>query len=586
MSKSKNKRRAAGALTQIERAYMSAFNYKGARNQEVYHEFIMSVKSDYRSAASELDFGGKPSETIQETEKNAKHLAELKKEANEQSYLIAMRMLVLGYWFKNKRIYRMTPEAVEFLESRYPIERLDVPISAVLQRVAMEPVYIEFCGEKKGLSCFSSLVGLKNPKYCPPSWGVDWLLAFSFIVQENNCNIQVTRVNTKMSVADYYGQQHDFMHEPEDYGLCIKTLIYLGWLLMMKDAGEEVLRPRYTRSNLQYDILPIPYENSLPDFTKSGGWIASGLCNYFGYLSRDNMVRDFRRELEGVEHDRNAPIATVQGEGVNFNAEIADSFVKSIALEWEKNKVVYQYSRQTGEQLVEKYRDEYSLTGITDDLLDFAPYPTMVMSNIDTGLMSVVSRCNVTNSDGRVVPAFLFISSWGGIRQCLIQRTGGPYEVLVISDSPNLKGEQAVNLYAFYHLLSVMKQKTIKRMAKELIQLAPAEQTALIPFEVYEPGKPAPDKKLCSDHLVSGYFIEDIPLTLFDITPRTVKLVPRQKAQERIGWRMRPHTRRAHPHRYWVGRGAERHQVTRMLAPMEINRKDKTEMLTTVHELR
>ena len=111
--------------------------------------------------------------------------------------------------------------------------------------------------------------------------------------------------------------------------------------------------------------------------------------------------------------------------------------MKSIVLEWEDNKVVYQYDQDTGERLLEKYQGTYRAEGIASDLIDFAPYPTIVIANSDTGLLSVVSKCTAINPDGKIVPAFFFLPAWAGVRQCLIQRTGGSYEVLIISDSSN-----------------------------------------------------------------------------------------------------------------------------------------------------
>lgn len=583
MAKGKSKRK-AGSLSQMERAIMTAYNYQGMRSQESYRDFMMNVKTNYKAILKDFDFDGKPSEPIPETRKNAKLLASLREKEDESNYLVAMRMMLLGYWIKNKRVYRMTQEAIDFIENRYSIDRLEVPMSALLNRVISEPIYIEFGNEKRGLSTFSGLFGFKNPNYSTSSYDDDWHLAFTFIVQDDASSIQVTRFKDDTTVAEYIRREYDFNNKEEQSMLCTRTLLYLGWLLMMRDVGEDVLRPKFLGPYTQYDILPIPYENSLPDFSKSGGWIAGGICNHFGYLSRENMVRDYRAALERSGLDREGPLAQLVGDQVRFHAERTEAFMKSIVLEWEDNKVVYQYDQDTGERLLEKYLETYRAEGIASDLIDFAPYPTMVLTNSDTGLLSVVSKCTVINPDGKIVPAFFFLSAWAGIRQCLIQRIGGPYEVLIISDSSNIRGEQEESIYALYHVLNVMKQKTIKRTAKELVQKEESKSEELVPSKAAHGD--AVNIEHHNSQLIGSYAIEDVPLAIYDITARTVRLVPRAKAEERTGWKMRPHTRRAHPHRYWVGRGEKRHQVTRMLAPMQINRSQKEKMLTTVHELR
>lgn len=132
MAKGKSKRK-AGSLSQMERAIMTAYNYQGMRSQESYRDFMMNVKTNYKAILKDFDFDGKPSEPIPETRKNAKLLASLREKEDESNYLVAMRMMLLGYWIKNKRVYKMTQEAIDFIENRYSIDRLEVPMGRLFR---------------------------------------------------------------------------------------------------------------------------------------------------------------------------------------------------------------------------------------------------------------------------------------------------------------------------------------------------------------------------------------------------------------------------------------------------------------------
>ena len=118
-----------------------------------------------------------------------------------------------------------------------------------------------------------------------------------------------------------------------------------------------------------------------------------------------------------------------------------------------------------------------------------------------------------------------------------------------------------------------MKRKMIKRIAKELMQNEPGEGGKLVPLNAAHEDAVHIERQ--NTQLTGSCAIEDVPLVIYDITARSVWLVSWEKAQERTGWKMRPHIRRAHPHRHWVGRGEERHRVTRMLAPMQTNTSQK-----------
>ena len=145
-------------------------------------------------------------------------------------------------------------------------------------------------------------------------------------------------------------------------------------------------------------------------------------------------------------------------------------------------------------------------------------------------------------------------------------------------------------LCALYHILTVLEQRTMKRLAKETLQQGDPNSTALVP--VVHIAKAEREKKEAvaqewQQAIRQGDALEDIPFVeMFDLTPKTVKRISNKAVMKRHGWSMRPHSRRQHPHRYWVGSGENKHLEVRWLAKMQINSKDKPVKTTTVHELK
>lgn len=73
-----------------------------------------------------------------------------------------------------------------------------------------------------------------------------------------------------------------------------------------------------------------------------------------------------------------------------------------------------------------------------------------------------------------------------------------------------------------------------------------------------------------------------VPVDVYNITPRTVKKMPRKEIASRGGFRMSPHIRQSHPHNYWVGKGKDKHLEVRYLKSIKVNAGKKDFMPTTV----
>jgi hypothetical protein len=105
------------------------------------------------------------------------------------------------------------------------------------------------------------------------------------------------------------------------------------------------------------------------------------------------------------------------------------------------------------------------------------------------------------------------------------------------------------------------------------------------------PNPHLPEKKLpipSAPIIRQGGDISDIiPIAMYDLTKRAIKRVPRKEEARRSGWKMTPHTRRRHPHRYWVGSGENRRQEIRWLECIHINKQSEDAVpAVTVHEVK
>lgn len=88
-----------------------------------------------------------------------------------------------------------------------------------------------------------------------------------------------------------------------------------------------------------------------------------------------------------------------------------------------------------------------------------------------------------------------------------------------------------------------------------------------------------------NSQLISSYAIEGVPLAIYDIIargpPRSAGEGTRTDRMENVA--ARPPSASAS---LLGGPRRKRYQVTRMLAPMQINKSQKEKVLTTAHELR
>ena len=136
-----------------------------------------------------------------------------------------------------------------------------------------------------------------------------------------------------------------------------------------------------------------------------------------------------------------------------------------------------------------------------------------------------------------------------------------------------------------YHILTVLQTKAQKHLTEDIMASGNPASTALLPTEIKAAHQPS-GKAKPETNLRFGEAIMMPSFEINEVTVRTVKRIPQKEALQRGGWKMIPHMRRGHPHRYWVGKGEQRHMEIRWLDPMHINAKaKKTAGETIVHEI-
>lgn len=497
-------------------------------------------------------------------------------------YCNIIRTIMLGYWDVNKVVYRIEPETVRFLNEQFKIEQLSMPFFALIEKVCGKPIFIEMRGHQELLGFFCGVTRLHNKSFrAKPEDENEPKLVIS-MVKTSNAQIFIYR-RPKMLVREY------FSNMDEDSGwheqLAVRLLVYIGFLLCMRDAERDTLIRMSGKSHPYYQVFPIPYKDSLPDFSTPGGWIASGLCNYFGYLNRHTMVREIQEVLRNSEYTPKRPLRLYDS---SIDETITEATLAAV-LEWEQHKVVFQYDTATKHKLINKYFSSLRYMRMPSDLLAYMPYRTLLLTQSERDFTALVTR-HAIHIDGEPKPSeALILVLLNAIEPVIAIMPCDCDEYYSTTPLDITQDDMPSLMCALTHVLQVFKTKAENNAAKA----AAHESNACVPTSVHartpseERVAPELDDKP-STGIRGGYRIVDEyeeDVVLFDLTPRTVKRAHREDAQKRCGYKMIPHTRRRHPHHYWVGSGDDRHLEVRWLEPMRINASDKGIKTTTIHEL-
>jgi len=570
-------------LSNLDKALMASYQCPNP-SIEYLKEFREHVESSYQEAATTFGTFGSPGVPVERT---AAQQDIIKRIMKDTGYLASYaRALILGYWNKHRIVYHIPKETLSFLENDFKIEYWKANYSDVMESVCSEPIFIEVDGEKGFYGFFAGQIAAKGLELGAHAF-TDALLFTSIAIQDNAWVGLRSCIDT-LSFAEAI--EHTPNQERDDDGnkkavLVDKLLGYIGFLKQMGDAKGTALIKDRSKSYLRYSVLPIPFKDSLPDFSVPGGWIASGLCYYFGLLNREHMISDIKKELE-THNDWDSMPLSVKDRRLDTPDEVVFYHIKKSVLQWENQKVVYSYTTDVAQKLDERYSiNDSTLVRVPSQLIKYMPYNTIVLSQVDTGSVTMVSKCNVLNN-GILNEQLLITHLTASTKMYIIIV---PTDMGVCISSENI--EDASNaildtIAVIRHILTIYQKKAEKRYLKSLLETGTEGSKALIPVEEYTQHRkretPDTDK---DSSLRFGAPISDEPFELNEVTARTVKRIPTAQAEKQVGWTMRPHSRRAHPHRYWVGKGPEKHMEVRYLGEMRIHSKDKPLKGTVIHKI-
>lgn len=553
-------------LSSVMKAFCIAGHFP-AKTPSEFRAMLPGFKQKYQDLLSSLRHTP-PAPSVVRTVDNYKFLDMLADIDNFDQYASAARDFILGYWLSHKRVYKITADAIDFLETEFHIEQYNIDFSRLYQQLCCETVYLEFPNNAPATGAFCGYVPFISQKFTI----ADNIhpLAIS-IIQDNTTMMNIL-------CAPYCNLQQCLEESPKDNpyhvaeSLICKVIAYIAYISEMSDAlGTTLIE--IPQPYCCYEVLPIPFKDSLVDFTSPIGWIQSGLCNYFSYLSRQNMVSDFIATLSKL-----SPLDFILKTEKPSLAELNPLIMNSV-LSWEENKVIYQYTKDVSIALTALYGETLLNEGIPSRLVKYMPHPTVILFDSDLEALSMTSLCQIDD----VGPA-LFLD--------LIEKGDQSIYIIPLDDSPIGKfGANALippHLYtalcAYIHILSVLEKRTLKKI---WMTTCPVESPA--PYQATNSTLQPPTSEIKSPPILrfGGALNGESPLLfaptrLFELTPRTIKAISKKDVASRYGFHMPPHIRSAHPHNYWVGRGEARHLEVRYLKSIKVNAGKKDFMPTTV----
>lgn len=567
------------ALSALDKAFAIAGRFPSMVPGEFRAELV-KFRSRHKDRAAFLGLKESPAEKVVVTPKNRDFLERIKKRENNMECVAMMRDLTLGFWYNQKIVYQFLPETLEYIKNVFQPDKIQVNLNAVIRRMCSKPIYIGLPPGSIVQGFFCSCVSLVNeewgtlPENHPPALNV-------IIVEQPTAHIYL-HMRGDTSLASIF---HD--DTPEVGKLLFGCLAYLAITQSMVDSQEQVFT-QYDRSNYEYYIInpvnfPDCHDECFDYLKQPSGWMKTGLSPFFNYISRQNMVKDFDVYLKRYERWKDYLFQSEASD--DWPKEAIDYKTREMLFEWEAYKTIYQYNNETEQAFHEKYLESLAMNGFPDRLLDYMPYPTIVLTKQETESVFLISLCKLEGPKARGIFIMSLSSEMDEIAIIPARKSPFADESLLkrVSDSTSA-------LCALYHILTVLEQRTLKRIAKEALQRGDPNSTALVPVTQTADAEKETKKTAAQEWqqaLRQGDVLEDIPFhEMFDLTPRTVKRVSNQAVMKRHGWSMKPHSRRQHPHRYWVGSGEDRHLEVRWLAKMQINSKDKQVKTTTVHELK
>ena len=498
----------------------------------------------------------------------AENVSVMKKiyENSVEEFTHYLRGLIVGEWLENRVVYCIQPETTEFLRTSFPLSRSNAHAQPLIEFACRTPIFIDFPRGSPVLSAFCGITRLVNQNMALKEDTFQPSLVAFIIFPDGISRALIT------SISD--ASIHDIMSDksggPEARAV-IEALIYIALANSAHDAIGTILEPRTKWQATCYDLLPFPEDASLPDFDDPNGYVAAGFCLKFGYLRREAMLKDMLEEMDELtEEDRTLTYQTKLS-----HAQVT-YLISSMVIDAETNRVIYQATGHAIEQIYQAHEADILLFGFPADLLRHFPHKTIVIGEKDTSKCYLVSIQECTDYPDPCIAILSLDDEQPSVT--LLPTISVLQGIDVDFLTGVLKHQELLSvLCLLYHILRVLEGRSETNLQNPPFHFEPIRTPGLIPVRTIS-AEPAAHRGYRK-----GSALES--LELFSVTATAVRRVTTGEMRRRYGWKMVPHTRRRHPHRYWVGKGDDRHIEVRWLEEMHINASQGIEQLPTVKEI-
>ena len=553
-------------LSSLNRAIALAINVD-ANNAPKARECIQSFRKNAESTIKSMNIP-----TFFEINKNSsvKQISrELLNFGSDETGVQLMRSLLFGFWDKGRICYSISTETLSFMDANFPIEEMEFSAPDLIETLCRHPVYLEF---PQGSPLVGAFLGCARiPEEISLAKNSRHQLLASLIYVDG------AEVLLSVIINESVKKIFNGVFPNESSRFLYKAIFYIGYLLLKKDSSEISLVSYPKQGCDAYEVRPIPYKDWNPEFLEEHGWMRTGLCSVFGYLSRENMISDFAGKVE--MGSRFSDMAVTAGRSEKETAEHLQYLVFRAILEWEAYRVVYKYSKNTETLMSNRNLGEVTTKGISSDLLQFMPARTLVFLMEDAGSIGIVSTCKASSGQGLLIMPII-----NGHGDAVVVNADSPYRL-----NPDKTEDETFLqiLCAVVHLLTILKENVLKKAFKDYVSQGNPETKALVPVEFKQPALRQPSgNSPDTSPLRIGASVNDMPLQMFSITGKCVRRVSRAETEKYNSWKMTPHVRRRHLHHYWVGKGADRHLEARWLEPMKINNTDSDAIPTVIRKVK
>lgn len=581
-------------LSSLQKAFGIAAKFPSLQPSE-FRDILVHFKARNVERRKELGYQEDPTIPPRQDVSNIKRWEQLRHATNSQDMCAIARDFVLESWYEKKRVFICSSELIDYVMQKFPAKYLSQQLDLSFYQICHVPIYLEF---PDGFTVPEQVV-------------IDGALAPSRVIQgaffgqcqfQNDIlcggrlccatiGVQVSKDkqlltihrSPEISVSEYFEQADDDIYQRTVFSL----LVYLNFVYGKEDGIGSVLFPQNRKGSAEcFDVKPIPFLDSIPNKHDPTSIVVAGLCTSLGYLSRHNMSA----KLRNVRDTLSADISYSFKELDEGNQENAGLFLKrktcDMILCWEQYRTIYQYDGNTMETLKDKYLEEIGLWGFKQKILRYFPQDTIVLHQSDSNRISLMSVCDIVDSDGMPsVGIMVSVLADDDLSMAVFPANSVVRGIKGTKDTVDLTVD---SLCVLYHILTVYAEKAIKKMVKDVLTAGNPDSTNLVvvppqPEITHVIAEPKPDPEPLSYHI--GHIIENSPFELFAVTAKTVKRQRQEEKKIKMGWKVVPHVRRPHPHRYWVGHGADKHLEVRWIERVQIH-KDQTAEKSTLHQVK